>query len=111
MLFRLHLVKWTVKTAKMLFQLKRGNNYYQVRKHFAYARMRKKDPRGDVGRGERQQQILTAIIQEVASLKSITKFDDVIDSVGKNLATNLSFGNIVSLHSYSTGLKNIESLH
>lgn len=76
----------------------------------AFARMRKKDPRGDIGRGERQQQVLAAIIKKGASFSTLTKFDDVLASIETNLATNLSFGNILSLHSYSSGLKDIESL-
>lgn len=77
----------------------------------AYARMRKKDPRGDIGRGERQQQVLAAIIKKSASFSTITKFDEILESVEKNLVTNLSFGNILSLHSYRSGLNNIESIN
>lgn len=77
----------------------------------AYARMRKQDPRGDLGRGERQQQILEGIIKKGSSLSSINKFDDVMKSIENNLSTNFSFGNILSLHSYGTsGLGNIERL-
>ncbi|MGO4888786.1 LCP family protein [Anaerobacillus sp. MEB173] len=76
----------------------------------AYARMRKLDPTGDIGRGERQQEIIAAIIRKGASISSITKYDDVLDSIGNHLATNLSFGNILSLHSYASSLTNIESL-
>lgn len=77
----------------------------------AYARMRHKDPRGDIGRGERQQQILAAIIKKSASFSTITKFDEILESVEKNLATNLSFGNILSLHSYRSGFSNIETVN
>lgn len=77
----------------------------------AYARMRKKDPRGDIGRGERQQEVLAAIIKKSASFSTITKFDEILESVEKNLVTNLSFGNILSLHSYRSGLNNIESIN
>lgn len=77
----------------------------------AYARMRHKDPRGDIGRGERQQQILAAIIKKSASFSTITKFDEILESVKRNLATNLSFGNILSLHSYRSGLNNIETIN
>lgn len=76
----------------------------------AYARMRKKDPRGDIGRGERQQEIIKAIIKKSASISSITSYDEVLDSLEKHLSMNLTFGNIVSLHSYATKLNSIESL-
>lgn len=98
------------KDRKNAISIKEGQQLLSGEEALAYARMRKKDPTGDIGRGERQQQVLTALIQETASLKSITKFDDVIESVGNNLSTNMSFSDIVSLHSYSAGLKNVESL-
>lgn len=90
--------------------IKEGRQLLNGEEALAYARMRKSDPRGDIGRGERQQQILEAIIKKGSSLSSINKFDDVMKSIENNLATNLSFGNILSLHSYSSGLRNIERL-
>ncbi len=76
----------------------------------AYVRMRKKDPRGDLGRGDRQKQVIEAIIKKGASFSTITRFDSLLDSVDGNLTTNFSFGNMVSLHSYATGLNDIHSL-
>ncbi|RXJ02295.1 LytR family transcriptional regulator [Anaerobacillus alkaliphilus] len=90
--------------------IKEGLQLLDGEEALAYSRMRKKDPRGDIGRGERQQQVLEGIIKKGSSLSSINKFDDVMKSIENNLATNLSFGNILSLHSYSSGLRNIERL-
>ncbi|MCM3760924.1 LCP family protein [Alkalihalobacillus oceani] len=77
----------------------------------AFARMRKHDPRGDLGRGERQQEIIKAIIAKGASLSSINNYDEVLQSVETHLSTNLTFGNILALHSYAGSLHSIESLH
>ncbi|WP_096202412.1 LCP family glycopolymer transferase [Bacillus sp. FJAT-45350] len=77
----------------------------------AFSRMRKKDPRGDLGRGDRQQEVIKAIIEKGASLSSITSYGAVLDSIEKHISMNLSFGNILSLHSYSGGLNDIESLY
>ncbi|KHF39604.1 LCP family glycopolymer transferase [Halalkalibacter okhensis] len=76
----------------------------------AFSRMRKQDPRGDHGRGERQQEVIKGIISKAASLSSITSYGDIMDSLESHLATNLSFGNILALHSYSSALNDIESL-
>ncbi|WP_240374376.1 LCP family protein [Bacillus piscicola] len=76
----------------------------------AYARMRKQDPRGDLGRGERQQQIIEAIIRKSASLSSIRNYDDVLQSVQDHMSTNLSFGNMVSLHRYASSIDDIKRL-
>lgn len=55
----------------------------------AYARMRKADPLGDIGRNERQQQVVKGIIEKALSLKTITKVDDLAEEFGKNVETNM----------------------
>jgi LCP family protein required for cell wall assembly len=55
----------------------------------AYARMRMADPRGDIGRNERQQQVIKAIIKKALSPTVITKVDDLIQEVGRNVETNM----------------------
>lgn len=54
-----------------------------------YARMRKKDPRGDFGRNDRQKQIVTSVIDKLSSPKTITKIDDIAKEIGKNVETNI----------------------
>ncbi|SDO06365.1 transcriptional attenuator, LytR family [Alkalicoccus daliensis] len=76
----------------------------------AYARMRKQDPRGDLGRGDRQKDIIEAVVRQSASFSTITRFDSLLDSLERNLSTNLTFGNMVSMHSYAGELNDIESL-
>ena len=55
----------------------------------AYARMRLEDPRGDIGRNERQQQVITAIIDKALSVGTVTKIDDLAKEVGSNVETNM----------------------
>src|SRR5690625_1422832 len=76
----------------------------------AFARMRKQDPRGDLGRGERQQEIIKAIIKKGASFSSITKYGSVFDSLEEHLSMNFTFGDLIAFHSYANSLNNIESL-
>ncbi|ALX49956.1 LCP family protein [Lentibacillus amyloliquefaciens] len=58
----------------------------------AYARMRKQDPRGDIGRNERQQQVIKAIIDKATSFGTITKVNDLAEEAGSNVKTNMSVG-------------------
>lgn len=55
----------------------------------AYARMRLEDPRGDIGRNERQQQVIKAIIDKAMSASTITKVDDLVQEIGSNVETNM----------------------
>ncbi|WP_233144129.1 LCP family protein [Lottiidibacillus patelloidae] len=80
--------------------LEKGNQLLDGEHALAFARMRKYD--NDFKRGDRQQEVLKAIINKTVSLKSITKYSTIIDAVGKNMVTNLSFKDVVSLHDYFT---------
>ncbi|WP_133243494.1 polyisoprenyl-teichoic acid--peptidoglycan teichoic acid transferase TagU [Pueribacillus theae] len=75
----------------------------------AYSRMRKGDPKGDLGRNERQQQIIKAIIKKGASPKMITKFNDVLGTLETNVKTNLTFDEMKAIQkNYRAALGNTE---
>lgn len=75
----------------------------------ALARTRKHD--SDIERGKRQQEILKAIAKKAASASSITKYDDVIEAIGDNMKTNMTFDEMKSFFSYfSKGTPRIDTL-
>ncbi len=76
----------------------------------ALARTRKLD--NDVERGKRQQLVLKAIVDQTVSMKSILKFDDIIEAVGRNMSTSMQPSEVRSFISYGTSGKklDIESL-
>jgi polyisoprenyl-teichoic acid--peptidoglycan teichoic acid transferase len=57
----------------------------------AYSRMRYQDSKGDLGRNDRQRQIITSIINKGARVSSITKFDNILNILGDNVKTNMTF--------------------
>ena len=67
----------------------------------ALARTRKLD--SDVERGKRQQMILQSIMKEAVSIKSVTKYGDVIDAVGDNMKTDMTFDEMKSFLEYVKG--------
>jgi polyisoprenyl-teichoic acid--peptidoglycan teichoic acid transferase len=75
----------------------------------ALARTRKLD--NDVERGKRQQEILKAIMKKAVSANSISKYDEVIEAIGSNMETNMTFEEMKSLVSYGTnGSLDVETL-
>ncbi|WP_456273221.1 LCP family protein [Bacillus sp. AK031] len=64
----------------------------------AFARTRKMD--NDIERGKRQQDILKAIMKKASQANSITKYDNVIEAVGDNMETNMTFSEMKTLGSY-----------
>ncbi|MGM7634589.1 LCP family protein [Bacillus sp. Hm123] len=79
-------------------QLEPGKQELDGEEALAVARTRKYD--NDIERGKRQQQLLEAIAKEALSINSITKYDEILDAVGSNMRTNMTFGEMKSLIEY-----------
>ncbi|GGA64844.1 LCP family protein [Ornithinibacillus halotolerans] len=76
----------------------------------AFARTRKLD--NDIERGKRQMEVIKAVIKKSLSVGSVFKLGDVIDAVGSNMTTNMTFDEMKSLVSYGLngGGLDIESM-
>lgn len=71
------------------FYFKEGEMELDGEAALVYARMRKKDPRGDFGRNERQQQIVKGVIDKLSTPNTLLKIDDIAGEIGENVETNL----------------------
>lgn len=70
-----------------------------------YSRMRHLDPRGDDGRQDRQRQIIQAVINKGASLQSLANYSDVLEVIGKNVKTNLTFNDMKDIQANYKGAR------
>lgn len=84
----------------------KGENTLNGKEALSYVRMRKQDPEGDVGRNERQRQVIQGVLEKGASLTSITKMHKFIDILGGNMVTNIKFAEMQDLVS---NYKNVRS--
>ncbi|WP_066321108.1 LytR family transcriptional regulator [Bacillus sp. FJAT-29814] len=76
-----------------------------------FSRMRYNDPRGDFGRQLRQRQIIQAVINEGASVSSLANFSDIFNALGKNVKTNLTFGQMMDIQkNYKSAAGNIQQM-
>lgn len=82
-------------------QLEPGLQELNGREALALARTRKLD--NDIERGKRQQMILSSIIKKASSASSFTKYGDVIEAVGDNMKTDLTFDEMKSFFEYIKG--------
>ncbi|MBE2917631.1 LytR family transcriptional regulator [Anoxybacillus flavithermus] len=81
-------------------------------KALKYTRMRYEDPRGDFGRQDRQKQVIEAIIKKGASFSSLTNYGDILEAIGKNIKTNLTFDDMKQIQAnYKEARRHIEQLH
>lgn len=78
------------------YYFKKGDQTLNGNEALVYARMRKKDPRGDFGRNLRQRQIIAGLIDKVSSPKIIFKIDDIAEVVGENIETNMPIGEAIA---------------
>lgn len=77
----------------------------------AYARMRKKDPRGDFGRQDRQKEVIISILNKLNSSLSITRMTTILDSVSPYLKTNANSNQMIEIAlNYSPALNSIDQL-
>jgi polyisoprenyl-teichoic acid--peptidoglycan teichoic acid transferase len=77
----------------------------------AYVRMRKEDPNGDFGRQQRQRQVIQGVINKGRSLSSITKLDEILDALSKNVKTNLTLREMADIQKhYKNASKDIQQL-
>ena len=63
----------------------------------AYVRMRKSDPEGDLGRNKRQKEVIQALMNQMTSVKTVTKVDDLLKAVGNNISHNLEMNQMIAL--------------
>jgi polyisoprenyl-teichoic acid--peptidoglycan teichoic acid transferase len=89
------------------FHYKKGELELNGEHALGYVRMRYEDSQGDLGRNGRQRQIIEAIIKKGATVGSITKINDVLDVLGDNMETNMTFDNMKDLFkNYRSAINN-----
>lgn len=94
---------------KKTIHLEPGYHHLNGVEALALARTRKHD--SDIMRGKRQQDILKAIAQKAGSVSSITKYDDVIEAIGNNMKTDMTFNTLKGFIGYmSDGTPQIDSM-
>lgn len=78
-------------------QFKQGNLSLNGSEALLYSRMRYDDPKGDLGRNGRQQEILQQIMRSSMNLSNLTRVQHLLDEVGDSIKTNLSFNDMKTL--------------
>ncbi|WP_174614607.1 LCP family protein [Virgibacillus ihumii] len=79
-------------------------------KALAYVRMRKGDPQGDIGRNQRQRQVIEGIIDKGAGLNVVGQINDILNVLGDNMVTNMKFEDMRNLAmNYRSARKNIST--
>ena len=78
--------------------LKKGKQTLNGEQALAFSRHRKTLPRGDIDRAQNQQLVVEALAQKMLKLKNYNDFKKVLESITKNIATNMNKNSILSLY-------------
>ncbi|MBA4541792.1 LCP family protein [Thermoactinomyces daqus] len=89
-----------------------GEHHLNGSEALAYVRMRHQDPKGDLGRNERQREVISALINKMASAEGVFNFGDVMKAVGNNFEMSFQATDIPALIELYRSIpqQNIETL-
>ncbi|NGZ78178.1 LCP family glycopolymer transferase [Saccharibacillus alkalitolerans] len=74
-----------------------------------YSRMRYDDPKGDIGRNDRQQLVLSALIEKGKNISNLTKVNSLLDAVKDNVKTNLTKDDMMDIVTkYRTEIETVD---
>ncbi|WP_412988376.1 LCP family protein [Pediococcus siamensis] len=81
------------------------------KKALAYSRMRYDDPQGDYGRQTRQREVIMAIMSKAGSISTLLN-KDFLDSISKQMKTDLTFDDLTAIaQNYRGAKKNVLQTH
>ncbi|WP_182069957.1 LCP family protein [Bacillus haynesii] len=103
-----YIVRQIKKDTKGKVNLQTGEQTLGGEEALAYVRTRKADT--DLKRGERQMEVIKSIINKSKSLTSIPAYDDILDTVGKNVSMNLSLNDAIGLIPFMTSIQTVDTL-
>lgn len=76
----------------------------------AYARMRKEDPEGDIGRQRRQREVVEKIVKKVLSMSGVSNYKSILAAVEKNSKTDLTWNDMLDVaKNYYPAFNHIET--
>lgn len=73
------------------FSFGKGPLHMSGEEALAYVRMRKDDPRGDLGRGDRQKAVLGSLARAALRPEKIGKWPELLESLADHMKTDMTF--------------------
>lgn len=93
------------------YKFDKGNLMLDGKKALAYTRMRFDDPKGDLGRNDRQREVMKALFRQTLDWKGLSRFQVIMDEVGASVKTNLKLDKLKELLlDYRPAIKEIDTL-
>lgn len=88
----------------------KGSLHLDGEEALAYVRMRKTDPRGDLGRGDRQKAVVRSLISSALQPDNFRKWPELLDRLSEYIRTDLTFDDWKTLAlDYRKAAENVET--
>lgn len=89
----------------------KGNIHLDGSAALGYSRMRYDDPKGDLGRNERQREVLKSVFQNSLQVSSVINLQSVLEELGTHVRTDLTFDEMKELlFEYRSDLGTIDTV-
>ena len=89
--------------------IKKGKQVLDGEHALVYARNRKQLANGDFGRNAHQQEIILALVDKIKSIKNVSEFMDIMNTVSNSMDTNLSTKQILSFYNVAKDIMAVNS--
>lgn len=86
--------------SKERIYIKKGKQRLTGREALAYARMRKQDPKGDFGRGERQQEVIESALNSLKTVNDAGTLKKLYKEIDEKVDTDLSVLDALDYYPY-----------
>ncbi len=97
-------MRYVDHTAKLDIDIKKGWQTLNGSQAHHYIRFRH-DEIGDIGRVQRQQKFINAVVAKVLSPKTIIKLPQLVEAAQKNVITDMSNKELLKIANFSRGIK------
>lgn len=95
---------YTDNSAKLRINIKKGKQTLNGQQAHHYVRFRH-DAIGDIGRVQRQQKFINAVIDKLLDPSIIVKIPDLVDAVQKNIITDMKASEMIRVGNFIRSLK------
>ena len=86
--------------SKERIHIKKGKQRLSGREALAYARMRKQDPKGDFGRGERQQEVIESLLRSVKNISDVKTIKKLYKEINAKVDTDVNVLDALDYYPY-----------
>lgn len=93
------------------YQFAQGNIHLDGAAALGFSRMRYDDPKGDLGRNDRQREIIKQVLKNTVQVSNVLQLETLLDEVSAHVRTDVTFDEMKQMFSnYRSVLDHIESV-